>query len=581
MMRWDWKYWQNNKARLYAWARVAIAVLGAFVFIFPGMAIGKIWLLLLGAGLAWQIGLALGYGAFLKGRPFKTTWAVRWLFLDLLIAFALQYPITHGAIYFAVIPALVVTIGTFLAPEREFRFMLLGTAFLLLASSITYGALGLVAHPLANVIAQAAIYALLIGGLYLARQTAQTLEKEKHTLKHYLQTSQQEREKLQQRLLILQKGTENLSKNVKRRDIEIQNILTLSEQMNIGKDSREVLHSFLLTAVGQMGSAHAFIMAREQKNNNYWNIVVQKGLRSIHPREVKIYLDGNLISLLRSMREPMPVKQIPRDNLFSDELVFLEQFPNDIICPVYVQNRLIGLVSFGPKVTGRPFLKEDLNMILIVANQTAFVLDQVQKADDYRDQFSRTVKAMLYALEAKFMFTRGHLLRTTNYVATTAKRLGFSQTEIQQLGMGTLLHDIGKTAVRDKYLLYDGALSNTDKDLKVKERILTHTIEGGKILKAAGFSSMLVDMALHHHEHFNGRGFPHGLAGEEIPIQTRILAACNAFDAMTSDRPYRKALPKSTAMAVLEQQAGQQFDPEVVKAFLDVLKGTSNQAMYH
>ena len=179
------------------------------------------------------------------------------------------------------------------------------------------------------------------------------------------------------------------------------------------------------------------------------------------------------------------------------------------------------------------------------------------------------------------MFTRGHLLRTTNYVTMTARRLGFSKNEVKQMSMGSILHDIGKTAIRDKYLLYDGSLGNTDKDLQVKERILTHTVEGGKILKAAGFSGILVDMALHHHEHFNGQGFPDQLAGDEIPIQTRILAACNAYDAMTSDRPYRKALSKHVAINVMEQQAGRQFDPEVVKAFLDVLKGQNAQPMYN
>lgn len=577
----NWTYFQKERTTIYFWSRVLIALAGILFILFPSAPLHGMFFTLLSVGVGLQVLSALLWGLFFKNKPFQEKFAAGFFYFDLMLAYFLEYPFTAASVFFLVAPALILSASSILLSAQKSK-QLLGFSFILLTiSSILYGLNGFLNNPIGSFFAQLILYPLIVGVIYLTRQALKKAEDEKRALKTNLVKAQKDRDALKQRLLVLQQGSENLSKNVKRREIEIQNILTLSEQMNIGKDSKEVLRSFLLTAVGQMGSSHAFIMARERKANNYWNIVVKKGLRSIHSEELRVYLDGNFISLLRSVREPVYVQEIPNDNLFSDELVFLNQFAKDVICPIFVQNRLIGMVAFGPKISGRSFSKEDFNMISIVANQSAFVLEQVQKADDYRDQFSRTVKAMLYALEAKFMFTRGHLLRTTNYVSTTARRLGFTQKDIQQMGMGSLLHDIGKTAVRDKYLLYDGSLSNTDKDIKVKERILTHALEGGKILKAAGFSGVLVDMALHHHEHYDGRGFPHGLAGEEIPIQTRILATCNAYDAMTSDRPYRKALPKSTAMAVLEQQAGQQFDPEVVKAFLDVLKGSDQQPMYH
>ncbi len=572
---------QKYRAEIFLFTHTVVLLSGVVLVVFSGASSFAPLLSFVSVGLGLQAAGILLWILLTREQPFDETRAVFFFYFGLAVAFFLEAPFSGSAVFFLIIPSFLLSgAALVLSPKHVERVGGTALAFLVL-STVFFAVTGIQPLHFFYVLTQIFLYSTLTFLIYWARQSVVYLEKENRTLKNILAKARKEQKNLQQRLVVLQRGSENLSKNVKRRDIEIQNILTLSEQMNIGKDSKEVLRSFLLTALGQMGSAHAFIMAKERREQNFWNIIVEKGLRSMHPEEMRMYLDGNFISLLRAVREPIFVKEMPKDNLFTDELDFIRTFSDDVVCPIFVNNRLIGMVAFGAKISGKGFSKEDFNLIAIVANQSAFVLDQVQKADDYRDQFSRTVRAMLYALEAKFMFTRGHLLRTTNYVTMTARRMGFSKNEVQQMGMGSILHDIGKTAVRDKYLLYDGSLSNTAKDLRVKERILTHAVEGGKILKAAGFSGTLVDMALHHHEYFNGKGFPDRLAGDEIPIQTRILAACNAYDAMTSDRPYRKALSKQVAINVMEQQAGQQFDPEVVKAFLDVLKNSSTQNMYH
>lgn len=571
----------KNRALIFLGTQVAVVLAGIGLVAFPPagafLAMAKmVWI-----ALGLQAAGTLLFAVVISGKPFNQSLSAGFFYFDLAMAYFLEMPYSGGASFFLVIPAFVLLASVLIFSDKWVIRLSIATALFLIFGSVLYALTGILPFRLSFVLTQVLLYSVAVFLMYWARRSLFYLERENRALKGSLFKVQKEQKDLKQRLIVLQRGSENLSKNVKRREIEIQNILTLSEQMNIGKDSKDVLRSFLLTALGQLGSSHAFVMAKERRDQNYWNIIVEKGLRSMHPEDMRMYLDGNFISLLRAVREPVYIKEMPKDNLFTDELDFINTFSDDVVCPIFVNSRLIGMVAFGAKISGKDFSKEDFNLIAIVANQSAFVLDQVQKADDYRDQFSRTVRAMLYALEAKYMFTRGHLLRTTNYVTMTARRLGFSRNEVQQMGMGSILHDIGKTAVRDKYLLYDGSLSNTAKDLRVKERILTHAVEGGKILKAAGFSSTLVDMALHHHEYFNGQGFPDRLAGDEIPIQTRILAACNAYDAMTSDRPYRKALSKQVAINVMEQQAGQQFDPEVVKAFLDVLKNSSTQNMYH
>ena len=186
---------------------------------------------------------------------------------------------------------------------------------------------------------------------------------------------------------------------------------------------------------------------------------------------------------------------------------------------------------------------------------------------------------MLESLEAKFMFGRGHNVRTANYANMVAQRMQLNAREIKDLTYGSLLHDIGKIAIKDEYLLNSSTFH--DNDTTMKERILDHTVEGSKILKASGFNNSIIDLALHHHEFYNGKGYPHKIGENDIALSTRILAVCNAFDAMTSDRPHRKALPASTARQYLQQRSNSQFDPEIVKIFLEEIDKAPTAKRFH
>ncbi|WP_456405490.1 HD domain-containing phosphohydrolase [Caldithrix abyssi] len=581
MIKADLNLIQAKASSLFMGAMSAVLLLSVLIISFPPSSPSALIYYLALSGLILQaLGLII-WALFYHDKTFAASQAAVILAIDLVILFVAFYPLSAGSMLFMAGPALILTTNALLLNETHFKNINYLAAFLLLVSSLAWGLTGYLPHVLFQMISQAVVYGIAAGGIFWVKKLAFEFKARSEQLENQIERLEEEKEHFKKGFYILKQGSEELNKDIKRREIEIQNIVTISEQIQIGKDSRDVLGSFLLTALGQMGSSHAFIMAREKKNQNYWNILVEKGLRTLNKSQLKIYLDSNIISILRAFREPLYLRELPRDNLFADELNFMKQFEKDVICPIYVKNKILGMVAFGPKVTGAEYTKEDFNLISVVANQSAFILEQVQQSDEFRDQFARTVRAMLYAMEAKFFFNRGHLVRTANYVSMTAKRLGFPPNEIRQLGLGALLHDIGKTAIDDRYLLYDKSLSNSLKDAKIKERILTHTIEGGKILKSAGFNDLMVDMAVHHHEYFNGRGYPHRIGGEEIPMETRMLSVCNAYDAMTSERPYRKALSEIQAMEVLKQQSGQQFDPEVVKAFLDIVKHVTPKPTKH
>jgi len=228
----------------------------------------------------------------------------------------------------------------------------------------------------------------------------------------------------------------------------------------------------------------------------------------------------------------------------------------------------------GKKLTGSNFTQEDMNLVSILTNQAAFILEQSKLSEEIYDFYNKTVKTLLRAQEIKDAYSKGHAIRTSQYVRAVATNMGFSYEELRNLTYGTILHDIGKIVTKDEILSYDKKFNGNDAE--IKKQILDHTIVGGSILKSVGFIEPVVDLALHHHEWFNGEGYPHQLSGEEISKESRILSVCNAYDAMINDKPYRKSLNKEWAQNQLQKMAGSQFDPEVVNIFLDEVNSNQN-----
>lgn len=167
------------------------------------------------------------------------------------------------------------------------------------------------------------------------------------------------------------------------------------------------------------------------------------------------------------------------------------------------------------------------------------------------------------AIEARDPYSSGHAARVTALAEVIGARLGWDDEQIEVLRIGAALHDIGKLAVSDAVLRKPGPLSEQE-----LEEVRSHPEEGARMLDLIGTLRMAVPCVLHHHERWDGFGYPTGRAGTAIPAEARVLAVADAFDAMTSDRPYRPALAPADAIAELEQCSGAQFDPDVVEVFV-------------
>jgi len=183
-----------------------------------------------------------------------------------------------------------------------------------------------------------------------------------------------------------------------------------------------------------------------------------------------------------------------------------------------------------------------------------------------RKVYLDTIRALAAAIDAKDPYTKGHSERVAEMSVALAQELNLSDRDNENIEYTALLHDIGKIGISDSILGKQSSLTSQEFD-KIKE----HTIMGANIIEPIDFLKNSYWAIYHHHERYNGDGYPDGIKSENIPILARIIAVADAYDAMGSDRPYRKKLNKDKILKELKDQSGKQFDPEVVKALISVL----------
>ncbi|HEX6972071.1 MAG TPA: HD-GYP domain-containing protein, partial [Limnochordia bacterium] len=175
--------------------------------------------------------------------------------------------------------------------------------------------------------------------------------------------------------------------------------------------------------------------------------------------------------------------------------------------------------------------------------------------------------ALAATIDAKDPYTKNHSQNVARYAASLARELGWSPSRVQELHLAALMHDVGKIGVPDAILKKPGPLTPEEKAV-----LDEHPVIGARILSPIARLKPLLGAIRHHHEWYDGSGYPDGLAGEQIPIEARVLAVADTFDAITSDRVYRKARSPAVALGILEQAKGNQLDPELVDAFARVVE---------
>ncbi len=195
-----------------------------------------------------------------------------------------------------------------------------------------------------------------------------------------------------------------------------------------------------------------------------------------------------------------------------------------------------------------------------------------QKDKQIEQAYMESIETLRYTVEVKDKYTKGHSDRVSAYAVLIGEKLGLSETELKTLKVGGLFHDIGKIGIPDNILLKNGKL--TDEEY---EQIKNHPSIGAHILSRSKIFEEIIPIVLYHHERYDGGGYPEGLKGEEIPYLARIITVADSFDAMTTKRPYRNSLSIEKVKKELKNNAGTQFDPELIKTFIEIIENNYNE----
>lgn len=247
--------------------------------------------------------------------------------------------------------------------------------------------------------------------------------------------------------------------------------------------------------------------------------------------------------------------------------IIAQNITSAMCAPLTHQHERLGVIYVDTRGTRSAFTQGDLELLVALSGPAAIAIRNAQYLAKLQKSYQDTLIALANSIELRDHYTVGHTWRVTNFALEIARTLGWPEDKLRECEMGGVLHDIGKISVDDAVLRKPGHLTEEEFD-----KMKVHPEKGARLLQDIEFLAPCVPYALYHHERYDGRGYPFGLKGEEIPIEGRLLAVADTFDAMTSNRPYRKGLDPNFAIAELEKGKGTQFDPLVVDAMVKCFK---------
>jgi putative nucleotidyltransferase with HDIG domain len=274
-------------------------------------------------------------------------------------------------------------------------------------------------------------------------------------------------------------------------------------------------------------------------------------------------LSGEAAALLDELlrRDEVVLFHTRQHTPWAREFLFAAGMQGGALAPIHAHGEPIGAMLLHHATPFRFGAEHAAGLQSMATMAGVAILEDAQRGR-LEDLFMSVIVSMTMAIEAKDPYTEGHSVRVAAYSEAIGKQLGLPPAQLDVIHRSCLLHDIGKIAV-DEEILHKGERL----DRIEKEKMDLHPLVGESILRPIELLRPLLPGVRSHHEHFDGTGYPDGLKGEAIPIEARIMAVADAFDAMTSDRPYRRALSEEAALDELRRHAGAHFDPRVVAAF--------------
>ncbi|MCM8798750.1 MAG: response regulator [Candidatus Omnitrophica bacterium] len=325
----------------------------------------------------------------------------------------------------------------------------------------------------------------------------------------------------------------------------------------------EFLFDILNATAGAVKAKFASLMLFDEKEE-YLKIKAVKGLAETLRETLRIKKGEGIPGMAVEKARIISSEDVEKGRLnlgkYDRELYQSSHF---ISIPIYGKNRVWGVLNLSGWEEKFSFSEVDLRLLSILVSQVWVALENSKLNGELQNSYLHTLQVLASAIEAKCKYTRGHSERVTRYALRFAQRLNLSEKEVKKIQFACGVHDIGKINISEAILNKPSSLSA--EEWKIMRE---HPNKGVEILVPLGILKELIPLVKYHHEYFNGGGYPEGLQGKAIPVEARIITLMDAYDAMTSDRPYRKRMDKETALQEIERGLGKQFDPELGELFL-------------
>jgi len=338
----------------------------------------------------------------------------------------------------------------------------------------------------------------------------------------------------------------------------------LSQILNSTLDYKEIRRRAMEAATRLMkAEAGSLLLMNEEKSQLYFEVAL--GNREEDMKTISLNFGEGIAGWVAQHGKPLIVNSPERDRRFFKGVDERTEFKTrNIICvPVRVKEKIVGVLEAVNKQEGGKFNKEDLSLLTSLADQVAVALDNSRLYQELEEMFFQMADSFADAIEKRDPYTGGHTRRVTLYSEAIAKYLPLEPLQRKWLKITSVLHDIGKIGIED-YILKKPDRLNPEEFEVIKR----HSEIGAKIVEHIRQLKEIIPGVKYHHEQVDGKGYPDGLMGEDIPPLARIVAVADTYDALTTDRPYRKAMGREAAVEEMKRCSGTQLDKEVVKAFI-------------
>ena len=356
------------------------------------------------------------------------------------------------------------------------------------------------------------------------------------------------------------------------RQSQLGALMGIGRVINSSRGLQRVLEEVMDTLIALMRAERGFLMLRDPKDGKL-KPEISRGIDHLNLDAEITKVSQTIVRKVSSTGESVLTTNAQADPRFENQMSVAAYQLRSILCaPLKLRNEMIGVIYVDNRAHTGIFRESDLELINAFADQAAVAIDNARLFDDLQASnrelekaYQATLEGWVRALDMRDKETEGHTQRVTKLTERLARLMGVDGDELLNIKRGALLHDIGKMAIPDGILLKPGKLTDDERLL-----IQQHPVYAYEMLNPIDFLLPAIDIPYCHHEKWDGTGYPRGLRGEDIPFSARIFPVIDVWDALISDRPYRKGLPQDEVRQYIHADSGKHFDPRVVNAFFEL-----------